>query len=59
MTQGWNPHLLMSPALAGGFFTTSAKKVHIKKSLKERKKTRVRQTLMGEVCPTKWNQQQL
>ena len=22
-TQGWNPHLLTSPALAGGFFTTS------------------------------------
>ena len=23
-TQGLNPHLFMSPALAGGFFTTSA-----------------------------------
>ena len=24
LTQGWNRNLLMSPALAGGFFTTSA-----------------------------------
>ena len=53
------PASIKSSVLAGGFFTTSVKKVHIKKSLKEKKKTRVRQTLIGKVCPTKWNQQQL
>ena len=48
LTQGSHPHLLMSPALAGRFFTTSATQeapVYPEKTIIQ-KKTRVPQCLM-------------